>query len=140
MGKSSAAKAEIIRRKNRKPAAQKQLFKPGEIVYTVGIGHAEPPGKEATFMKRILAWAGIAVIATAFIALAVFTASGASANAIIALLFCLLTVPVILYAFLLAIKLGRRGHDKTEAEANRADNFGTGDTKDHTHNADSEKP
>ena len=68
-------------------------------------------------MKRIFAWAGIAVIAAAFIALAVLTASGAPANAILALLFCLLIVPVILYAFLLAVKLGRRNDGKAETDS-----------------------
>lgn len=66
-------------------------------------------------MKRILAWAGILAIGAAFIALIVFTATGASANAILALLLCLLILPVLFYGLSLFARL-RNDRNKTEKD------------------------
>lgn len=64
-------------------------------------------------MKRTLAWAGILAIVIAFIALVYFTATGASANVIMAMIFCMIVIPVIIYAFLLVLKLKDRRNDDT---------------------------
>lgn len=58
--------------------------------------------------KRILAWAGILVIAAAFIALIIATFTGASENVIMALLFCVIVIPTILYAYQMIIKVTKR--------------------------------
>lgn len=58
--------------------------------------------------KRILAWAGILVIAAAFIALIIATIAGAAENVIMALLFCVIVIPTIFYAYQMIIKVTRR--------------------------------
>lgn len=57
--------------------------------------------------KRILAWAGILVIAAAFIALIIATFTGASENVIMALLFCVIVIPTVLYAYQMIIRVMR---------------------------------
>lgn len=64
-------------------------------------------------MKRILAWTGILAIIAALIALVCFTAAGASANVIMAVIFCMIVIPVMIYAFILILKLKNRDHDHT---------------------------
>lgn len=49
--------------------------------------------------KRILAWAGILLIAAVFIALVAATFTGAGENVIMALLFCVIVIPTVLYAY-----------------------------------------
>lgn len=66
-------------------------------------------------MKRILALAGILIIAAAFIALIVLTITGASANAILALLLCLLILPVLFYGLSLFARL-RKDRNKAEKD------------------------
>lgn len=66
-------------------------------------------------MKRIFAWAGILIIFLAFLALIIMTAAGAPANAIMALLFCIIVIPVMLYGYLLILKM-RRGKKEQERE------------------------
>lgn len=56
-------------------------------------------------MKRILAWAGIFVIVLGFAALIYFVVTGASANMILATLFCMLVVPVIIYGLITVTNL-----------------------------------
>ncbi len=60
-------------------------------------------------IKRILAWAALICIAAAFISLIYLTATGAPANQIMAVLFVLLVVPVMVYAFLMIVNLTK--HD-----------------------------
>ena len=67
-------------------------------------------------MKQILAWIGIIAIAIGFAALVYFTATGASANVIMATLFCMLVVPVIIYAFLMVSKIFGQKTDAEEKE------------------------
>ena len=55
-------------------------------------------------MKRILAWIGIIAIALGFLALVYFTATGASANVIMATMFFMIVFPVLIYAFLMVTK------------------------------------
>lgn len=66
-------------------------------------------------MRRILAWTGILLIAAAFLALIIFTAAGAPSNLILALLTCLLVLPVLFYGLLLFAKL-KKGGCETEGE------------------------
>ncbi|MCI8511731.1 MAG: DUF2207 domain-containing protein [Lachnospiraceae bacterium] len=72
-------------------------------------------------MKRILAWAGIFIIAAAFITLLILTFTGAPANQIVALLFGLLIIPVFLYAFLLIVRVGRSKHGRETTDTNEND-------------------
>lgn len=66
--------------------------------------------------KRILAWAGILLIAAVFIAL-VFTAfTGGSENTILALLFCAVVIPLIFYAHLLIVKVLQKIRDKNRSD------------------------
>lgn len=51
-------------------------------------------------MKRMFAWCAIFMILAAFIALIYFTATGASANLIMASVFCMIVFPVMAYAFI----------------------------------------
>ena len=63
-------------------------------------------------MKRIFAWAGILVIAAAFLTLILFTVTGASANQILAVLICLLILPVLFYGLSIFAKLRKGSHDE----------------------------
>ncbi|MGI5982791.1 MAG: hypothetical protein ACOX8F_05030 [Sakamotonia sp.] len=63
-------------------------------------------------MKRILAWAGILAAAAAFLALIVLAVTGAPVNVLMALIFVLMIVPVLIYGFLLFVKLKKDGRDK----------------------------
>lgn len=65
-------------------------------------------------MKRILAWIGILSIVLGFAALIYFVASGASANVIIAALFCMLVIPILIYAILMVAKLLNRENDSDQ--------------------------
>ncbi len=63
-------------------------------------------------MKRSLAWAGILAAAAAFLALIVLAVTGAPVNVLMALIFVLMIVPVLIYGFLLFVKLKKDGRDK----------------------------
>ena len=65
-------------------------------------------------MKRIFAWAGIFVIAAAFLALVFFTLTGAPANRILAVLVCLLILPVLFYGLSIFAKLRKDRRDGDE--------------------------
>ena len=58
-------------------------------------------------MKRILAWAGILAAAAAFLAV-----TGAPANILMALVFVVMIVPVLIYGFLMFVKLKKGDRDK----------------------------
>lgn len=72
-------------------------------------------------MKQKLAWAGIIAIIAAFLALVYFTATGASANVIMAMLFCMIIVPVFIYALLMVMKLTKPNDETSEQEKNNRD-------------------
>ena len=61
-------------------------------------------------MKRILAWAGILAAAAAFLALIVLAVTGAPANILMALVFVVMTV--LIYGFLIFVKLKKDDRDK----------------------------
>lgn len=64
-------------------------------------------------MKRILAWAGILAAAAAFLALIVLAVTGAPANILMALVFVVvMIVPVLIYGFLMFVKLKKDDRDK----------------------------
>ena len=63
-------------------------------------------------MKRILAWAGILAAAVAFLALIVLAVIGAPANILMALVFVVMIVPVLIYGFLMFVKLKKDDRDK----------------------------
>ena len=50
-------------------------------------------------MKRFFAWVGILIIAAVFLSLIVLTFTGGSENVIMALLFCVIVIPVMLYGY-----------------------------------------
>ena len=58
-------------------------------------------------MKRFFAWIGVLVIAAVFLTLIILTFTGGSANAIMALLFSLIVIPVMLYGYILITKYFR---------------------------------
>lgn len=58
-------------------------------------------------MKRFFAWIGILVIAAVFLTLIILTFTGGSTNAIMALLFSLIVIPVMLYGYILITKYFR---------------------------------
>ena len=53
------------------------------------------------------AWAGILIIAAVFLALIVLTFTGGPENVILALLFCVIVIPVMLYGYALILKYVR---------------------------------
>ena len=55
-------------------------------------------------MKRFFAWVGILIIAAVFLSLIVLTFTGGSENVIMALLFCVIVIPVMLYGYALILK------------------------------------
>ena len=63
-------------------------------------------------MKRILAWAGILAAVAAFLALIVLAVTGAPANILMALVFVVMIVPVLIYGFLIFVKLKKDDRDK----------------------------
>lgn len=63
-------------------------------------------------MKRILAWAGILAAVAAFLALIVLAVTGAPANILMALVFVVMIVPVLIYGFLMFVKLKKGDRDK----------------------------
>lgn len=68
-------------------------------------------------MKRIFAWFGIILIVLLVLALVIMSAAGVSANAIMAILLCLLILPVMFYAFQMAYGISRRNREeKTDAK------------------------
>jgi len=67
-------------------------------------------------MKRILAWAGILCFAAALIALIVLTMTGASANTILAVLFCLIVLPVLFYGLSIYAKLQKDSRESKKEE------------------------
>ena len=69
-------------------------------------------------MKRIMAWVGILTIAAAFFALVFAAAVGASPNVIMALIFCMMIIPVMIYAFLMVLRIREQKHGET-TENNR---------------------
>ena len=58
-------------------------------------------------MKRFFAWAGSLIIAAVFLALIVLTFTGGPENVILALLFCVIVIPVMLYGYALILKYVR---------------------------------
>ncbi|MBQ6833748.1 MAG: hypothetical protein IJO55_04950 [Lachnospiraceae bacterium] len=64
-------------------------------------------------MKRILAWIGILAIAAAFLALVYCTATGASANVILAIIVAMILVPIIIYGFIMAAKAFSKKEDSS---------------------------
>ena len=63
--------------------------------------------KVCKYMKRFFAWAGILIIAAVFLALIVLTFTGGPENVILALLFCVIVIPVMLYGYALILKYVR---------------------------------
>lgn len=63
-------------------------------------------------MKRILAWAGILAVAAVFLTLIVLAVTGAPANILMALVFVVMIVPVLIYGFLMFVKLKKDDRDK----------------------------
>ena len=63
-------------------------------------------------MKRILAWAGILAAVAAVLALIVLAVTGAPANSLMALVFVVMIVPVLIYGFLIFVKLKKDDRDK----------------------------
>ena len=63
-------------------------------------------------MKRILAWAGILAAVVTFLALIVLAVTGAPANILMALVFVVMIVPVLIYGFLIFVKLKKDDRDK----------------------------
>ena len=63
-------------------------------------------------MKRILAWAGILAAVAAFLALIVLAVPGAPDNILLALVFVVMIVPVLIYGFLIFVKLKKDDRDK----------------------------
>lgn len=73
-------------------------------------------------MKRVFAWAGILMIAAAFIALILSVITGASSGTILACMVCLLVLPTLFYGLSIFARLredrsgeGSSGKDKTNA-------------------------
>ena len=69
-------------------------------------------------MKRILAWAGVFVIAALLVLLIVLAVSGAEAGVIVAALVCLVLFPAILYGCMLFYRMTgkRRENEKEDGE------------------------
>ena len=63
-------------------------------------------------MKRILAWAGILAAVAAFLALIDQADTVAPANILMALVFVVMIVPVLIYGFLIFVKLKKDDRDK----------------------------
>ena len=64
--------------------------------------------------KRILAWVGILLIAAVFIALVAATITGAGENVIMALLFCVIVIPTVLYAYQMILKVTKKKNDEKD--------------------------
>ena len=63
--------------------------------------------------KRILAWAGLLLFAALLISLVVLTFTGGAENTILAILFCLVVLPVMLYGYQMILRfLKKRNQDK----------------------------
>ena len=69
------------------------------------------------YINRIYAWAGILIIAAVFLSLIVLTFTGGSENVIMALLFCVIVIPVMLYGYALILKY-LRGRNKKDDQQN----------------------
>ena len=67
-------------------------------------------------MKRFFAWVGILIIAAVFLSL-ILTFTGGSENVIMALLFCVIVIPVMLYGYALILKY-LRGRNKKDDQQN----------------------
>ena len=70
-------------------------------------------------MKRTLAWIGIIAMAIGFILLVYFTATGASANVIMATLFSMFVISFIVYVFLMVLKWKTNSSTKDESESHK---------------------
>lgn len=70
-------------------------------------------------MKRTLAWIGIIAMAIGFILLVYFTATGASANVIMATLFSMFVISFIVYVFLMVLKWKTNSFTKDESESHK---------------------
>ena len=68
-------------------------------------------------MKRFFACVGILIIAAVFLSLIVLTFTGGSENVIMALLFCVIVIPVMLYGYALILKY-LRGRNKKDDQQN----------------------
>ena len=67
-------------------------------------------------MKRFFAWVGILIIAAVFLSLIVLTFTGGSENVIMALLFCVIVIPVMLYGYALILKYLRNRNKKDDQQ------------------------
>lgn len=67
-------------------------------------------------MKRFFAWAGLLLIAALFVLLIVAVATGAGSNVIMALIFCIIVIPALLYAYQLVYKVLKRNKEKDDTE------------------------
>ena len=67
-------------------------------------------------MKRFFAWVGILIIAAVFLSLIVLTFTGGSENVIMALLFCIIVIPVMLYGYALILKYVRNRNKKDDQQ------------------------
>ena len=70
-------------------------------------------------MKRTLAWIGIIAMAIGFILLVYFTATGASANVIMATLFSMFVISFIVYVFLMVVNWKTNVSTKDETESHK---------------------
>jgi len=70
-------------------------------------------------MKRVLAWAGLLAFAAAVLALIVLTVTGASANKILVVLFCLLVLPVLFYGLSIYAKMQKDSQETEKEEKTR---------------------
>lgn len=72
-------------------------------------------------MKRKLAWLGILAIVAIFAALVYCTATGASANTIMAFMVCLILIPVLIHGMILFQKLNDRKNEAADKNENDRD-------------------
>lgn len=72
-------------------------------------------------MKRKLAWLGILIIASVFVALVYCTVTGASANTIMAFMVCLILVPVLIHGIILFQKINDRKNETIDKKENDLD-------------------
>ena len=66
--------------------------------------------------KRILAWIGIIGILALFAGLVASAFLGASENVIFALLFCVIVIPVMIYAYMMIIRVMKKLNQKEDGE------------------------
>ena len=67
-------------------------------------------------MKRFFAWVGILIVAAEFLSLIVLTFTGGPENVTMALLFCVIVIPVMLYGYALILKYVRNRNKKDDQQ------------------------